>query len=209
MSIKQAYNNWADYYDTNENKTRDLEAVALRKTLAALRFYNCLELGCGTGKNTEWFLTKAKSVTAVDFSDEMLSKAKEKIKSGNVMFCQADINNDWNFTNKQFDLITFSLVLEHIENLDVVFQKAAKAITANGYVYVGELHPFKQYMGSKARFESANGMEVLTCFNHHISDFTDAAKASGFDLINTSEFFDDDARTGIPRILALLFSSKL
>jgi ubiquinone/menaquinone biosynthesis C-methylase UbiE len=78
MDVKQAYNIWADQYDTNHNKTRDLEAISLRNTLANVQFDNCLEIGCGTGKNTEWLIVKANQVTAVDFSEEMLSKAKEK-----------------------------------------------------------------------------------------------------------------------------------
>jgi len=47
-----------------------------------------LELGCGTGKNTEWLVTKAKQITSVDFSPEMLVKAIEKIKSPKVEFVE-------------------------------------------------------------------------------------------------------------------------
>lgn len=52
MNVETAYNKWAEQYDTNENKTRDLEGVSLRKTLANINFEECLEIGCGTGKNT-------------------------------------------------------------------------------------------------------------------------------------------------------------
>jgi predicted TPR repeat methyltransferase len=76
MDIKQAYNIWADQYDSNSNKTRDLEAISLRTTLQDFQFNNCLEIGCGTGKNTAYLVTIAKQVTAVDLSEEMLSKAK-------------------------------------------------------------------------------------------------------------------------------------
>jgi hypothetical protein len=31
MDVKEAYNIWADQYDTNENKTRDLVAISLEK----------------------------------------------------------------------------------------------------------------------------------------------------------------------------------
>ena len=54
MDIEQAYNIWADQYDTNSNKTRDLEAISLRTALSGFQFNNCLEIGCGTGKNTQW-----------------------------------------------------------------------------------------------------------------------------------------------------------
>lgn len=207
--VRQAYNSWADQYDTNENKTRDLEGFSLRSTLSKLQFINCLEVGCGTGKNTEWLMAQAKKVIAVDFSEKMLAKAKNKIQADHVKFIQADINNQWLFTNDEhFDVAIFSLVLEHIENLEPIFENLNKVITSQGYVYISELHPFKQYNGTKARFETENGLEIVQCFNHNISDFIQAAKKYGFEIIDLQEYFDNDDRTTIPRILTLLFKKQ-
>jgi predicted TPR repeat methyltransferase len=204
MDVNQAYNLWASQYDTNINKTRDLEAMALRQTLAELNFNTCLEIGCGTGKNTDYLITKSKEILAIDLSKEMLAKAKEKINSERVIFQQADINLPWVFASKQFDLIVFSLVLEHIENLDAVFEQASNSLVRGGYIYIGELHPFKQYSGTKARFETENGEQVVTCFNHHISDFILAAKKHGFEIADINEYFDDKQRKELPRILMIL-----
>jgi ubiquinone/menaquinone biosynthesis C-methylase UbiE len=204
MSVQKAYDNWSVQYDTNLNKTRDLEALALRETLGSIEFESCLEIGCGTGKNTSWLLTKAKTITAVDLSTEMLAKAKEKIHSKNVNFIQADILEDWDFADIKYDLISFSLVLEHIEDLQPVFAKAARAIAHGGYIYIGELHPFKQYSGTKARFDTDEGVQVVSCFNHHLSDFTQAAKNNGFTVESINEYFDDNDRNTIPRILTIL-----
>jgi len=177
MNVREAYNIWADQYDTNKNRTRDLEAISLRTELGNIDFNNCLEIGCGTGKNTEWILTKANKIVAVDLSNKMLVKAKSKITSDKVTFIEADITKDWNFANKEkFDLAIFSLTLEHIENLEAVFSKLNKVITKNGVVYIGELHPYKQYKGSKARFETEKGEQIVTCFNHNISEFTNFKK---------------------------------
>ena len=205
METRQAYNVWALQYDTNINKTRDLEALALKNTLEDISFTTCLEIGCGTGKNTEWLINKAGSLTAIDFSEEMLNRAREKIRSPDFEFIQADITGDWIFRNKLYDLVTFSLVLEHIDNLNHVFRQAADALDPGGHVYIGELHPFKQYQGSKARFDTANGQQVVQCFNHHISDFIQAAKKYGLVLADVNEYFDDGDRNGAPRILTILF----
>lgn len=205
MDVRQAYNNWAAQYDTNDNKTRDLEALALKENVGALPVERCLEIGCGTGKNTAWLCTIAAQITAVDLSEEMLAKAKAKITSAAVLFKQADINQPWNFAATQFDLITFSLVLEHIENLDAIFEKASAIIVNGGHVYVGELHPFKQYAGTKARFDTTEGQQVVRCFNHNLSDFTQAAKKWGFEIVDVNEYFDNNDRSTLPRILTLLF----
>lgn len=204
MKVREAYNSWAEIYDTNENKTRDLEAVALKTVLSGREFENILEIGCGTGKNTGWLASIARHVTAVDFSEEMIARAKEKITSGKVNFHHADILQPWNFAERQYDLVTFSLVLEHIHDLDEIFRKVSAIIKPGGLVYVGELHPFKQYSGTKARFETSSGTEVLPCFTHHISDFILAAKKAGFKTYDLDEFFDDDDKSEAPRILVIL-----
>ncbi len=205
MNTRKAYDSWSAQYDTNINPTRDLEAVALQNTLANITFNSCLEIGCGTGKNTEWFISKANKIVAVDLSDEMLARAKEKINTDKVNFIQADITQEWSFVKTPYDLVSFSLVLEHIENLDAVFYEVSKTVTKGGYVYIGELHPFKQYAGSKARFNTDKGEQVLTCFNHHISDFMQATEKNGFEITELNEYFDEDDRTTIPRILTMLF----
>ena len=208
MDVRKAYSIWADQYDTNENKTRDAEALSLRESLAGIKFSSCLEIGCGTGKNTEWLVSKCNSLTAIDLSDEMLAKAKEKIKTDNVKFVRADITKDWDFATGKYDLVSFSLVLEHIEDLDDIFRKVSRVIVPNGVVYVGELHPFKQYAGTKARFETEDGLHVVTCFKHNISDFTGAAKNNGFQIEDIIERFDDGNRDSIPRIITLLLKKK-
>jgi ubiquinone/menaquinone biosynthesis C-methylase UbiE len=204
MDTRQAYNVWAEQYDSNINRTRDLEALSLRSTLGPVSFDSCLEIGCGTGKNTIWFIEKASHVTAVDLSEEMLARARQKITSEKVMFKQADIISSWTFTDAVYDLISFSLVLEHIENLDHIFRESAKLLKPGGYIYIGELHPFKQYAGSKARFETEQGLQVVECFNHHVSDFIQSARKHGLAPVDINEYFDDNDRGGMPRILTML-----
>ena len=208
MNVRQAYNVWADNYDTVNNKTRDLEAIALRADVLFSEPSNVLEIGCGTGKNTEWLLTKAEHLIAVDFSSEMLAKAKEKITAKNVEFRQFDLRDEWEFSENEFDLITCSLALEHIENIDFVFGQANRVLRAGGFFYIGELHPFKQYQGSKARFDTEDGVFDLECFVHHVSEFFAAAKKNNFEAVDLKEWFDDNDRINTPRLLTMTFRTK-
>ena len=173
-----------------------------------MKFENVLEVGCGTGKNTVWLQTRAAHITAVDLSKDMLEKAKAKVLTstlGNqVEFILADITENWDFVSTSYDLATFSLVLEHVENIGSIFSKLKSVIKATGYIYIGELHPYKQYHGSKARFDTDAGVQVVECYNHHISDFTNAAIQHGFRIVSVNEFFDSEDRSTMPRILTLL-----
>ncbi|MFT3739170.1 MAG: class I SAM-dependent methyltransferase [Breznakibacter sp.] len=205
MDVEEAYKLWSGQYDTNQNKTRDLEAISLRETLDNISFENCLEIGCGTGKNTKWLITKGKSILAIDLSEEMLAIAKNKIPNENVRFLKVDINRDWNFTGEHFDLVVCSLVLEHIENIGRIIKQIAERLKIGGTLYIGELHPFKQYSGSKAKFRNEKGEHTVTCYTHHISEFTGPAKKHGLKIDDIREYFDDNDTTSIPRILALKF----
>src|SRR5690606_1331914 len=129
-----------------------------------------------------------------------------KIKSPHVEFVQMDIRAPWKFQPHHFDLITFSLVLEHIQNIEDVFDKAARVLKPGGYLYLGELHPFKQLLGSKARFESKDGVFELECFIHHVSNYFQAGKENGLTCVRLNEWFDEEKETpSVPRLLTMLF----
>lgn len=207
MSIRKAYNTWSSHYDSNKNRTRDMDGEITRQNLSELAFDTVLEIGCGTGKNTEFLVNKAQKITAVDFSEDMLAIAKEKIQQENVSFKQADITEKWTFTSEKFDLLTFNLVLEHIQDLHFIFDQASEKVHQNGFLYLSELHPFKQYAGTKARFENDGKLEELETYTHHVSEFVQAAERSGFVLLKIDEYFDETG-THIPRLLTLLFQKK-
>lgn len=205
MNIQNAYNNWSDIYDSNENLTRDLDAKILRETLAGQRFDSILETGCGTGKNTEFLAQIGAHVHALDFSERMVEKAKEKIKAGNVRFEMADLTKRWPCEDSDYDLIICSLVLEHIADLSHIFAEAARTLRPGGQFFINELHPFKQYGGTKARYEQAGQTVEVEAFVHHISEFLKAAKSNGLQLVTLNEYWHAQDKDKPPRLLSLLF----
>lgn len=208
MNIDKAYNIWADQYDTNSNKTRDLDTKSTIETLNKFEFSSVIELGCGTGKNTIFLLKKADEIIGLDFAQEMLNKAKNKIKDERVEFRKADLTAEWNIENNYADLITCSLVLEHIENLNFVFNQANKKLKNGGLFFISELHPFKQYSGSKAKFEAENGTQELETYVHHISEYLEVANENGFELLELKEWFDEENKSGIPRLIGITLLKK-
>ena len=197
------YDNWAPHYDNNINPTRDLDKLVTKKSLYNLNFSNVLELGCGSGKNTEWLITKADKLVGLDFSDGMLDLARSKISSENVTFIKANLNEKWPVDNNAFDLATINLTLEHIENLDHIFNSVIMKLTKAGKCFVCELHPKKQFAGSKAQFEE-NGTEiVLDVFQHSEQDYVQSAEKAGFNLLSKEDWYDNEK--DIPRLISFLF----
>ncbi len=205
MSIEQAYNSWAVQYDTNENKTRDLDKESTIETLSRYEFNDVIELGCGTGKNTAWLLKTAKQIIGLDFSQEMLNLAKDKFSDDRVRFEKADLTKNWSIKNDWADLITCSLTLEHIRDLGHIFRQANQKLKKNGFFFISELHPFKQYSGSKAKYETNGKTKELEVYTHHISEYINEAEKSHFKLIEIREWFDNKSEIEIPRLISFVF----
>lgn len=205
MSVQSAYDNWSATYDADENLTRDLDRVVTRETLMGLRCKSVIEIGCGTGKNTILLSQIAETVHAIDFSESMIEKAKEKVNSDNVTFIIGDIAKQWTYPNNSADLIACNLVLEHIENLSFVFSEAFRVLVKGGYFFISELHPVRQYQGTKANFQRHRETIEISAFVHHISDFFKAAKDCGFMLEDFNEWWHQQDRNKPPRLASFLF----
>ncbi len=205
MSIQGAYNEWSGSYDTDENLTRDLDQNVTRGLLANLQFDSILELGCGTGKNTAFLAQIGTRVHALDFSQGMIEKAKEKVKVGNVRFSMADLTKRWPCEDEAYDLIVCNLVLEHIQDLSHIFSEAARTLSPQGRFFINELHPFKQYEGKKARFYRDEEIIEVAAFVHHISEFMHAATASGFKLATLNEYWHEEDQDKPPRLVSFVF----
>ena len=197
------YNDWADQYDNNINPTRDLDKVVTQESLSDLNFSNVLELGCGSGKNTEWLITKADKLIGIDFSSRMLELARKKISSKNVSFICADLNEKWPVNNNSFDLATINLTLEHIKILDHIFNSMFMKLTKGGKCFVCELHPKKQLAGSKARFKENGAEIILDVFQHSELDYVQSAEKAGLNLLTKKYWYDNE--NDLPRLISFLF----
>jgi len=205
VKIEDAYNTWSATYDSDQNRTRDLDEQVAREELHELCCGSILELGCGTGKNTGLLTEIGHRVLSWDFSRGMIDKAKARIPSPKVTFQVADITKPWQADDHTFDLVVCDLVLEHIENLDFIFSEAARVLTAGGRFFICELHPQRQNSGTQARFQHANGTTHITAFVHNVSSFIDEAEAQGLSLCRVKEWWHEDDEGKPPRLISFLF----
>ncbi|MAU01718.1 MAG: SAM-dependent methyltransferase [Anaerolineaceae bacterium] len=205
MDVQQAYDTWSATYDADENLTRDLDRTVTKTILGDLRCLSVLEVGCGTGKNTPFLAKIGDVVTAVDFSAGMIAQAKAKISAQNVTFQVADITQAWPTADAAFDLIICNLILEHIEDLGFIFAEASRSLAADGRLFISELHPFRQYLGGKARFQQGEETTFIPAHIHHASDFLTAAKANGLNLLALDEWWHEQDEDSPPRLITFLF----
>jgi ubiquinone/menaquinone biosynthesis C-methylase UbiE len=209
--IAAAYDRWAETYDADPNRTRELAAEALRQADLSIAGCDIIEIGCGTGRNTKWLATHAASITALDFSEEMLRRATTRIRDPKAHFIQHDVRTSWPLADEAADIIIAMLILEHVEHLEPVFAEAVRVLRPNCRLFICELHPMRQLMGGQAQFSNTQTgeRELVPAFLHNVSDFVNGGLSEGLELQGLDEWRDPDAASaGIPRLLSLLFAKK-
>lgn len=210
--IAAAYDRWAETYDTDPNRTRELAGEVLRQVDLPIAGADIVEIGCGTGRNTEWLATQAASLTALDFSEKMLRHAATRIQDPKARLLQHDVRTTWPLADDAADVIVAMLILEHVEHLQPVFAEAGRVLRPNGKLFVCELHPMRQLMGGQAQFSNTQTgeRELVAAFLHNVSDFVNVGLAAGFELEHLDEWCDHDATSdSIPRLLSILFGAAL
>jgi ubiquinone/menaquinone biosynthesis C-methylase UbiE len=208
MNVREAYSQWSATYDQDRNLTRDLDQVVTRNALANLSFKSVLEIGCGTGKNTNVLAGAGEQVCSLDFSIDMIAKARVKVRMANVAFAVADITTSWPCRDRAFDLVSCNLVLEHVENLAFIFAEAARVLIKGGRFFICELHPFRQYRGVRANFQREEVTTEVDAFVHHLSDFTGAANENGLSMTEIREWWHEDDEGKPPRLVSFMFEKR-
>jgi malonyl-CoA O-methyltransferase len=204
MKVRTAYDTWSDSYDSDTDATRDLDRNVLRRVLGRSRFESIIELGCGTGKNTDLLARLGRRVQGFDFSSGMLAQAKLKHRP-NVSFAVVDISRRWPCTAKSANLVTCNLVLEHVRRLSPVFAEAARVLIRGGCFFVSELHPFRQYQGTVANFQRGKRRMRIPAFVHNISDFLESGSKAGFTLKSLREWWHEKDAGKVPRLVTFVF----
>lgn len=205
--VSAAYNRWAASYDDDRNVTRDLDALVVRRAPLAIQDRDVLELGSGTGKNTEYLATQARSVLAMDVSQAMIARAHQRIPTSNVRFLLHDVRDAWPVGPDSVDAVVANLILEHVHDLAPVFFEAARVLRRGGQFFFCELHPYRQLTGGQAHFvDPVTGETVkVTAHVHTVSEYVNGAIEAGFSVRSLDEWVEDDAPADAPpRLISLL-----
>lgn len=210
--VAAAYDRWAATYDIDANQTRELAAAALRQQNLKLADRDVIEIGCGTGRNTQWLIEHGAQVVALDFSPGMLRLAKERVNSPPTRFVQHDINRAWPTADASADLVIAMLVLEHIKELQPVFAEAARTLRRGGELFICELHPFRQMSGRQAEFTDPQTGEVerVAACLHDVSEYVNTGLGLRLELLHLGEWRDSGTSPNdLPRLLSIHFRKEV
>ena len=204
MGVRSGYDVWSKSYDSDANRTRELDAKVVRDVLGTRSAEAVLEVGCGTGKNTGWLAERFGQVTGIDFSPGMLAVARRKLQAPGITLLEHDVLQPWPFDAGAFDLVTCNLILEHIGDLGPVYREAARTLRPGGCLFLCEIHPYRQIGGGQAQIRSGSGDAApIRAYLHSLAEYVNDGLAAGLTVLRIGEWRDD--RDDTPRLLSVLF----
>ena len=201
LSTRDAYDRWAAIYDGEGNPLVTMEQPHVDQLLGQVTSgMRIADIGCGTGRHALRLAAHGARVTALDFSEEMLNKARQKASQPDlgpaqpVTFVVHDLAHRLPLDDQSFDRVICGLVLDHIPNLAFLFSEMRRICRADGCIVVSIMHPALMLKGVQARFtDPITGRETRpqSC-PHQISDYVMAAHNAGVAIDHLSEHAVDE-----------------
>ena len=136
-SIKR-YNRIAKYFDSMEKPMGTSGFDQWRKELVQQATGKTLEVGVGTGKNLQYY-AKDVDLTAIDFSKNMLDKARVKY-NGDLLktnFLEMDVQN-MDFEDNSFDTVLTSCVFCSVPDPVKGLQEIKRVMKTDGQLIMLE-----------------------------------------------------------------------
>ena len=105
-----------------------------------------LDYGCGTGILNLLLLLKGyDDVHGVDVVEKFDSRILQLMNFENASFNLVGVDDPLPFDDKSFDVISSSLVLEHVKNVELYYSEAARVLKPGGVCFFNFPHRLKPY----------------------------------------------------------------
>jgi malonyl-CoA O-methyltransferase len=195
IPTQSGYDRWSEFYDVDENPLVLLEDLHFPKLLGPVKGLEVADIGCGTGRHALRLVELGGRVTAVDFSQGMLERAKEKAAGRPIRFIQHDLAHPLPLPDAAFDRVICCLVLDHIADLESFFRELKRICKPDGFIAISGMHPAMTLKGVQARFtDPSSGNKVLLAGAEHcFSDYIMAVVRAGLRIEHLSEHCPDAA----------------
>jgi ubiquinone/menaquinone biosynthesis C-methylase UbiE len=195
LPTREGYDRWAEIYDGEGNPLVTLEQPHVDCLLGEISpGLTIADIGCGTGRHALRLAQRGAKVTALDFSSKMLNKAREKLASltpgsPQIHFVEHDLSHRLPLSDRSFDRVLCSLVMDHIADLPGLFAELGRVCRPDGFVVISTMHPALMLRGVQARFTDPNtGRETRPAsLPHQICDYVMAAIPAGLNIDHLSE----------------------
>jgi ubiquinone/menaquinone biosynthesis C-methylase UbiE len=195
LPTREGYDRWAAIYDTMGNWLLDLEEPEVDRALGNVDGLDLLDVGAGTGRHSIRIARMGARVAALDFSEEMLAKARQKPGADHVRWLLHDVARPLPFAARSFDRVLCALVLEHIavDELASFFSELGRVARDDGVIVVTAMHPAMFLKGVSANFHDEGGEMRPRSYVATVSDYVMGAIGGGLVITALAERSVDEA----------------
>jgi SAM-dependent methyltransferase len=191
--------------DMFHNKV-NAEFPVMLELLGDIKNKKLLDLGCGFGYYDKIYSEAGAKVIAVDNSKKEIEYA-QKLNIPNIEFRVCDITKEFPFKNSSLDIITSSLVFDHIENLDYLFNECNRVLKKEGIMVFSITNPvffqekslvgktkilgrsinFGNYFERRKIVRTWGGTVSMEHYHKPTEDYFSAFLGNGFELLGFRE----------------------
>ena len=195
VPTQAGYDRWAEFYDDDDNPLVLLEEQHIVSLAGNVTGLAVADVGCGTGRHAVRLAAAGARVTAVDFSEVMLQRARAKPGAEALTFIRHDLAKPLPLESAAFDRVFCCLVLDHIDELERFFLELRRLCRMDGCIVISVMHPAMSLRGVQARFiDPASDHRIsLASHAHQMSDYLMAALRARLTLAHVSEHSLDAA----------------
>ena len=126
---------WQDKWINKNNWPESLFAKRVCLFIKNKRLKTVLDLGCGGGRDSQYFSRKGFVVTALDIATG--EQQQKKLKRNNIRFIKSDIG-DIRLKDDSFDMIYAHLSLHYFDNkkTEKILGNLYKILKPGGYIFI-------------------------------------------------------------------------
>lgn len=185
LDVETGYDRWAEIYDSMPNPLIDLEEPAVHAMLDRVPAGVAVDVACGTGRHASYLAQRGHRVIAVDSSEAMLARARERVpqaelRKGSLLRLPVE--------DATADLVTCALALTHFKNLGPPIKELGRIAKPGGHVVISDVHPFAVATSAHAFFRTAEGTRaVIKNHVHWPSAYVRAFNAAGLHVVDCFE----------------------
>ena len=202
VDTREGYDRWASTYDDEGNPLLALEQPEVDEALGDVAGLDVLDAGTGTGRHALRLAARGARVVAVDFSDQMLAKARAKRGADLVRFENHDLTRPLPYVDASFDRVLSALVLEHVPDVTGFLRELGRVTRPDGSIVVTAMHPAKFLRGVSARFRHEETGEFLRPRSYvmQLSDYVMGALDADLRIVSLAERSpDEEFAARVPR----------
>lgn len=179
----------AKHWDTKPSSLNIAKACVdnINKIIELKKDSKILDYGCGTGLVAFALSNETNEVVGMDNSKGMVEEFNKKVSQlnfSNIKSIKHNINEE-NLPINEFDLITISMTLHHIEDTKMFINKAYESLKNSGFLCINDLDK------EDGTFHKKHNNDGVFHFGFEKENLIEQLKEKGFKIIDYKIVYTD------------------